>query len=406
MTHWSNYRRKRPKTTKAGTRRLAHTFWGNAWCENLEHYSDYDNRLPRGRTYFRQGSVRDLAVEKGRITARVMGTSLYRVSIDVKPLPDLRWAEVKRACAGQITSLVEMLSGALPSNVMKVVTGPQGLFPAQNEINLRCSCPDWAVMCKHVAAVLYGVGALLDDQPELLFTLRGVDPGELVEAAVVDPLASSGKSRRLRSDDLGQLFGIEVAGVAPPVPVPPSEGVLALLNEAGQVTPRQVMETLGLTRPQVKVVLDQLVAQNKLRRVGERGPRVHYVAASVPAAPASTEDQVWEWIRQVGQVSTGDAMDRWQWGLPRARTVLEQMVAAGRLQPVAAPGSCTNYRVCHSAHSVIDLARTMGQITTSAVESQLRLSRVQAKALLEELRQQGSLQRVGERGRGVHYVLS
>jgi uncharacterized Zn finger protein len=194
-------------------RRIAKTFWGDAWCKNLEAYSDYSNRLPRGRTYVRNGSILDLQIEAGDVRALVSGTNLYTVDIKIKPLPEKRWEEIKGRCAGQIDSLVELLQGSMSKGVMEIVTRKgEGLFPAPREIMLSCSCPDWATMCKHVAATLYGVGARLDHQPELLFTLRGVDPTEMVEAAI-DQSTVAGKTRKgrvLETDALSSVFGIDI----------------------------------------------------------------------------------------------------------------------------------------------------------------------------------------------------
>jgi uncharacterized Zn finger protein len=158
---------------------IAATFWDKAWCDNLESHSDFENRLPRGRTYVRNGSVVDLRIETGKVTALVCGSNLYRISIIIHPLAVTRWNKIKGHCSGQIGSLVELLQGRLSHGVMEIVTGRElGLFPAPGEIELTCSCLDWAEMCKHVAATLYGVGCRLDREPELLFKLRGVDhPG-------------------------------------------------------------------------------------------------------------------------------------------------------------------------------------------------------------------------------------
>ena len=166
-------------------RTIAKTFWGESWCSNLEAYSDYANRLPRGRTYARNGSVIDLQIERGRVRALVTGSSLYDVTIEIRPLAPKRWRAITSRCAGKIDSLIELLQGAISSAVMEVVTRKgEGLFPAPRDISLGCSCPDWATMCKHVAAVLYGVGARLDHEPEMLFTLRGVQPADLLAAAM------------------------------------------------------------------------------------------------------------------------------------------------------------------------------------------------------------------------------
>jgi uncharacterized Zn finger protein len=194
---------------------IVRTFWGKAWCANLEAYSDYENRLPRGRTYVRNGSVLDLRVGAGRIDALVMGSSLYEIRISIAALSPRLWAAIRSECAGEIGSLVELLRGQLSESVMDVVTRKEtGLFPAPREIRMECSCPDWAGLCKHLAAVLYGVGARLDHAPEMLFLLRGVDHEELITEAVAAPLAAgtptSEKALGLDARGLSALFGIEI----------------------------------------------------------------------------------------------------------------------------------------------------------------------------------------------------
>jgi len=194
-------------------RAIATSFWGKAWCDNLESYSDYENRLPRGRTYCRNGSIADLKIEQGRISARVVGSSLYKVDIKVVAMPSRKWAQLVNACGSSISSMIELLEGRLSSAVMETVIDRSiGLFPAPKEISLNCSCPDWADMCKHVAAVMYGVGNRLDKNPELLFTLRSVDVLELLaspQAITSPPTAKS--SRIMESIDLWEVFEIEDA---------------------------------------------------------------------------------------------------------------------------------------------------------------------------------------------------
>jgi uncharacterized Zn finger protein len=206
-------------------RKIATTFWGAAWCDHLESFSDYANRLPRGRTYVRNGSVCHLAIDKGKIEAKVSGSELYTVQIAIKTLPPKKWSDVKRRCTGQIASLIELLQGNLSAGVMEVVTDrANGLFPLPGEISLKCSCPDWAVMCKHVAAVLYGVGARLDHKPELLFKLRGVDHEELIAAdaeAALSAATAGGTSKRLAAADLSDVFGIELEAAQPASPTEP-----------------------------------------------------------------------------------------------------------------------------------------------------------------------------------------
>src|ERR1700726_3038402 len=165
-------------------RAIAKSFWGKSWCNNLERYSDYENRLPRGRTYVRNGSVFDLQITKGKVAAAVSGSDLYTVTITIAPVAATQWKAICRDCAGTIDSLVELLQGRLSKGVMdRVCREGDGLFPTPKEIKLSCSCPDWADMCKHVAAVLYGVGARLDEKPALLFALRGVEAHELLASA-------------------------------------------------------------------------------------------------------------------------------------------------------------------------------------------------------------------------------
>jgi uncharacterized Zn finger protein len=194
---------------------IAKSFWGKSWCTNLERYSDYESRLPRGRTYVRNGSVLDLRIAKGEVVAMVAGSDLYKVKATIAPVKTSRWKAICRDCAGTIDSLVELLQGRLDKGVMdRVCREGDGLFPAPGEIKLSCSCPDWADMCKHVAAVLYGVGARLDQAPQLLFVLRGVDENELLAGDGPNlSLAKSPHSKAtvLDETDMAALFGLEMA---------------------------------------------------------------------------------------------------------------------------------------------------------------------------------------------------
>lgn len=196
-------------------RTIAKTFWGKSWCVNLERYSDYASRLPRGRTYVRNGSVLDLKIAKGEVAAMVAGSSLYEIKIAIAPVKAARWKAICRDCAGAIDSLVELLQGRLAKGIMdRVCREGDGLFPSPEEIKLSCSCPDWADMCKHVAAALYGVGARLDEKPELLFVLRGVDETELLADAgrdLVRTRAAPSTAKLLGDGDVAALFGLEMA---------------------------------------------------------------------------------------------------------------------------------------------------------------------------------------------------
>jgi len=196
-------------------RTIARTFWGKAWCNNLEQYSDYANRLPRGRTYVRNGSVIDLQIEPGVITALVSGSDIYEIEVKVTPIAAARWKSICKDCAGGIDSLVELLQGRFSDAVMeRMCRQKTGLFPSPKEIRLSCSCPDWAGMCKHVAAVLYGVGARLDRNPELLFRLHNVDQAELIAKAgkgLPMSKAAPARSKVLAGKDLSGIFGVDLA---------------------------------------------------------------------------------------------------------------------------------------------------------------------------------------------------
>ena len=195
-------------------RTIAKSFWGKTWCNHVESFADYGNRLERGRTYVRNGSVCHLGIEKGKVEAKVSGSSLYDISISIKTLDPARWESLKKSCAGKIGSLIELLQGKFSDEVMaNVVHGQHGLLPSSKEISYECSCPDWASMCKHVAAVIYGIGARLDQQPELLFLLRGVDHAELIQTELVSAALTGGSDRRSRRQapmDVQALFAVDV----------------------------------------------------------------------------------------------------------------------------------------------------------------------------------------------------
>jgi uncharacterized Zn finger protein len=209
-------------------RAIAATVWGKAWCAAIESFHDYENRLGRGRTYVRNGSVVDLQIAPQKVTALVSGSSLYTVSITIRSVAKAQWQALCRDCAGGIESLVELLQGRLSKGVMERLCRPEtGLFPKSSEIRFSCSCPDSASMCKHVAAALYGIGSRLDHQPELLFTLRDVEHKDLVNNLGRDmPLSKSKPSSAniLEADDMAALFGLEMAAPEEPsieLPDPP-----------------------------------------------------------------------------------------------------------------------------------------------------------------------------------------
>ena len=206
------------------SRKIATSFWGNAWCKNLERYHDYHSRLGRGRSYVRSGCVIALSISAGEIKARVSGSRVYKVTINVKPLGKRKWHRFRETATAQMSSVIDLLRGDIPTDTLELaVDRKNGLFPAPGEINLQCNCPDWANMCKHVAAVLYGVGNRLDEHPELFFILRDCDLEELRSVDIVKSVKGgkgadkSNRSthqvptlKRVSEEKLGKLFGIDL----------------------------------------------------------------------------------------------------------------------------------------------------------------------------------------------------
>jgi uncharacterized Zn finger protein len=198
---------------------LATTWWGRSWNSNLERYADYRNRIGRGRSYVRHRAVLDLQLEPGHITALVQGSEAqpYRVAITVDTLSADHWATIRAACAGCFDSLSALLAGTFPQALKDLFFAKgAGLFPSPWEIHFDCSCPDWASMCKHVAAALYGVGARVDDDPSLFFRLRGITMDEIITQTVADTTqtllrkAERQSANVLDEVDLGDVFGIQI----------------------------------------------------------------------------------------------------------------------------------------------------------------------------------------------------
>lgn len=197
-------------------RKIATTFWGQAWCANLEAYANYQYRLPRGRSYARNGSVIDLAIARGGVSAVVVGSEVYEVQIGIARVTPGAWKKIAAECAGRIDSLVDLLAGELSAPVMEVMTRQgKGLFPTPAQITFQCTCPDYADVCKHVAAALYGVGARLDREPALLFLLRGVDHRDLIASARPSLAPKKSDAKTIAESELGDIFGIELGEPAP-----------------------------------------------------------------------------------------------------------------------------------------------------------------------------------------------
>jgi uncharacterized Zn finger protein len=212
---------------------IARTWWGKAWNRNLERYADYTNRIGRGKSYVRHGAVLDLLINPGEVRALVQGSRSrpYEIVITIKKMNRNVWHAITTECGGTLDSLQELLAGNFPASLGDIfMRQDAGLFPGPKEISFECSCPDWADMCKHVAASLYGVGARLDEDPSLFLTLRGVDVGGLIARSATKKAerlletASQKSSRILENVDLSGMFGIELAeGAVSPGEIPGRE---------------------------------------------------------------------------------------------------------------------------------------------------------------------------------------
>ncbi|MDA8171875.1 MAG: hypothetical protein M0Z48_08635 [Nitrospiraceae bacterium] len=207
--------------------KIARTWWGKAWNLNLERYADYDNRIGRGRSYVRHGAVLDLQIDSGVARALVQGSQSkpYSVVVSIKTLKKERWQTILSQCQGMLESLQELISGSFPKMLGEIfIHKDDGMFPHPKEITFNCSCPDWAGMCKHVAATLYGIGARLDESPELFFRMRNVEMGDLIQQAISGhkekllARAARKSSRVLEEVDLSSTFGIELQGSGRPIP--------------------------------------------------------------------------------------------------------------------------------------------------------------------------------------------
>lgn len=277
------------------SRTIATTVWGKAWCDNLEAYSDYANRLPRGRSYVRNGSVIDLKIEPGKVAAQVMGSSLYQVRIDIAAVPEAHWKKLVQGCTGSVATLIELLQGQLSKSVMERLCAPRtGLFPTPKEIGLHCSCPDWASMCKHVAATLYGVGARLDSQPQLLFQLRQVDPADLLAPQAADLPAQTPKvARHKRLDDaaLADVFGLELTTdtVEPEVRATPARrntGAAPAAKAGARLPGKKAAQPEQPTAPRPKPAAKKAPAARKQAAPSAHAQRANGKTSKTPKATA------------------------------------------------------------------------------------------------------------------------
>lgn len=245
-------------------RTIAESWWGKAWNANLESYSDFENRLPRGRTYLRNGSVIDLKIDGRRVRAKVRGSSPrpYNVQVDIAELDRRTEKRIVDECAGKVSNVEALVEGRFPEEVGKLFLSQNGLFPRPSEIKFSCSCPDFAYMCKHVAAVLYGIGRKLDSDPTLFFKLRDIDidglVGKTAQAKLESMLANADRpsSRILDGNRVAELFGLsldegdgapEAAAPEAPIAVPdigcelPDKAVEAIREAARDAVEKAVL---------------------------------------------------------------------------------------------------------------------------------------------------------------------
>jgi uncharacterized Zn finger protein len=171
---------------KARTKRgqFGEHWWARRWIEVLESFG-WDNRLQRGRSYARKGQVMSIDVQPGRVTARVQGSrrTPYTVRINVERLGDDEWERAIDAVAEQALFAARLLVGEMPTEIEEAfLAAGVSLFPTSRDVGMSCSCPDWVVPCKHIAAVYYLLGEEFDRDPFLLFTLRGCTREHLMTA--------------------------------------------------------------------------------------------------------------------------------------------------------------------------------------------------------------------------------
>lgn len=197
---------------------LGRTWWGKAWNQNLESYADYSNRVGRGKTYVRQGMVIHLNIEEAQVFGLVQGRKKapYEILVKIEPSTEDDIKAIGEISRQHVESFESLLHGEFPKELEVLFTRKGfGLFPSPKEIDFYCSCPDHAYMCKHVAAVLYGIGSRLDEDPQLFFTLRQINGinfiKESIDVVLTDMLNGAGvKTERTISEEKAKrLFGFD-----------------------------------------------------------------------------------------------------------------------------------------------------------------------------------------------------
>lgn len=288
-------------------RKIAKSFWGSSWCKHFETYSDYANRLPRGRTYARNGSIVHLEISSKTINAMVAGSDLYHIKIKIDEMPAKAWKHLCGQCTSSVTSTIDLLRGKLPEPILATLTDPnQGLFPHDKEIRLNCNCPDWAGMCKHLAAVLYGVGNRLDEAPELLFLLRGVEQNDLIGnslAEATDASISLAGAQLLNAESgLEDIFGIDLVDSPPPTYQPSTTGRRKATKKAKKAkkkvkkktTPVSPKKTAGKKAVKKKVTTPKktkkkIAKKKTVSKSAQKSPRTKAAAKKLKSKKSPTK---------------------------------------------------------------------------------------------------------------------
>jgi len=190
MSWWRDYERTRPRDVEGGIKArskrgaIGASWWAQRWTDALRRIMD-SGRLSRGRTYARRGQVLNIDEKGGGISARVQGSRRkpYKVSIKVDPLPDKTWERVLDVLADQAIFTAQLLAGEMPADIEEAFSATgSSIFPTSSrQLLTDCSCPDWANPCKHIAAVYFLLGEAFDDDPFMLFRLRGRTQEQILE---------------------------------------------------------------------------------------------------------------------------------------------------------------------------------------------------------------------------------
>jgi uncharacterized Zn finger protein len=182
--------------------KFSRTWWGDRFIQALEQFTD-DGRLQRGRSYARGGKVLNFEIDKNHITAQVKGSinpyfgvykePTYHISIEIKPIAKLSWNQAIQNLSSKASVVSRMLLNEVPENIEDNFSdlGLNLLPHSSKDFTTRCSCPDYANPCKHIAGVYYLVASQLDNNPFLLFELRGLSKTELQTKLATSPLGKA-----------------------------------------------------------------------------------------------------------------------------------------------------------------------------------------------------------------------